>query len=178
MISWKGEHITSLDFVESANRYGSTFWDFHRADLHNCLYQRAVELGAKIHTNSRVDDIEYEDSPAQATVILADGKRYTGDLVVGADGIVSRTRECFLERNDPPTPTGDLAYRVLLDLREVQLEEDVQKMLEKTEVNYWMGPGAHAVCYMLRNRTYLNSEIVKSLDFLLYSHLGSGPSRT
>ncbi|KKA17853.1 hypothetical protein T310_8210 [Rasamsonia emersonii CBS 393.64] len=156
MISWKGEHITFLDFIESAKRYGSPFWDFHRADLHNCLYNRAVELGAKVYTNSRVVDVEYHASPAQATVILANGSRYTADLVVGADGIASRTRECFLKRVDPPTPTGDLAYRVLLDLRKIQLDEDVRKMLENTEVNYWMGPGAHAVCYLLRNRTYLN----------------------
>lgn len=159
MISWKGEHITFLDFIESAKRYGSPFWDFHRADLHNCLYNRAVELGAKVYTNSRVVDVEYHASPAQATVILANGSRYTADLVVGADGIASRTRECFLKRVDPPTPTGDLAYRVLLDLRKIQLDEDVRKMLENTEVNYWMGPGAHAVCYLLRNRTYLNSKI-------------------
>lgn len=91
-------------------------------------------------------------------MILANGSRYAADLVVGADGIVSRTRECFLKRADPPTPTGDLAYRVLLDLRKIQLDGDVQKILENTEVNYWMGPGAHAVCYLLRNRTYLNSE--------------------
>lgn len=177
MIGWKGEHITSLDFLESEKRYGSPFWDFHRADLHNCLYERAVELGAKIHTSSRVIDIEYQADPAQATVILTNGNRYTADLVVGADGIVSRTRECFLKRTDPPTPTGDLAYRVLLDLREIQLDEDVQKMLEQTEVNYWMGPGAHAVCYLLRDRAYLNSEIAKRNQlfffFLLFSVLTS-----
>ncbi|KAL1965757.1 hypothetical protein VTN77DRAFT_5257 [Rasamsonia byssochlamydoides] len=185
MIGWKGDHISSLDFIESANRYGSPFWDFHRADLHNCLYRRAVELGAKVHTNSRVVNVEYHQAnpgPAQVTVILANGKRYMADLVVGADGIVSRTRECFLNRADPPMPTGDLAYRVLLDLRQIQLDEDVQKMLEETEVNYWMGPGAHAVCYLLRNRTYLNSEIVKNPPFLsdgkLTSDSCSGPPRT
>jgi salicylate hydroxylase len=156
MIGWKGSRITSLDFIESAQKYGAPFWDFHRADLHNCLYRRALELGAKVHTNCRVVEVEYQTG--QSTVVLASGKRHTADLVVGADGIVSRTRECFLGRVDPPTPTGDLAYRVLLDLHSVQLDDDVQEMLKEKEVNYWMGPGAHAVCYQLRNSRYLNSK--------------------
>lgn len=158
MIRWKGEYLSSLDFFESAKRYGSPFWDFHRADLHNCLLQRALELGADVRTNSRVDQVEHQSDPPKATVVLTDGRRFTADLVVGADGIVSRTRECFLGRDDPPTPTGDLAYRVLLDLNEVELEEDVKKMLETREVNYWMGPGCHAVCYLLRDGRYLNSK--------------------
>lgn len=158
MIRWKGEHLSSLDFIESSKRYGSPFWDFHRADLHSALLQRALELGADVRTNSRVDQVEHQSDTPRATVVLTDGTRFTADLVVGADGIVSRTRECFLGHSDPPTPTGDLAYRVLLDLNEIELEEDVQKLIEPREVNYWMGPGCHAVCYLLRGGRYLNSE--------------------
>ncbi|KAJ9298539.1 hypothetical protein DTO271G3_3506 [Paecilomyces variotii] len=156
MIRWKGEHLSSLDFIESSKRYGSPFWDFHRADLHSALLQRALELGADVRTNSRVDQVEHQSDTRRATVVLTDGRRFTADLVVGADGIVSRTRECFLGHSDPPTPTGDLAYRVLLDLNEIELEEDVQKLIEPKEVNYWMGPGCHAVCYLLRGGRYLN----------------------
>ncbi|KAL2002286.1 hypothetical protein VTN02DRAFT_264 [Thermoascus thermophilus] len=156
MYNWKGERLSSLSLVESGKRYGSPFWDFHRADLHSCLYQRALELGADVRTNSRVDGVEYQYDPPRATAVLTDGRRVTADLVVGADGIVSRTRECFLGRHDPPTPTGDQAYRVLLDLREIELEEDVQTMLDTKEVHYWMGPGCHAVCYLLRGGRYLN----------------------
>jgi salicylate hydroxylase len=94
-----------MDFSAAGERYGSPFWDFHRANLHNCLVERAVELGADIRINSRVDEIEFGSD--SSTVVLTNGQRLTADLVVGADGIASRTRECFLGREDPPTPTGD-----------------------------------------------------------------------
>lgn len=184
MINWKGEHLSSLDFVASGKRYGSPFWDFHRADLHNCLYQRALELGADVRTNSRVNQVEFQCKHAKATVVLTDGRRFAADLVVGADGIVSRTRECFLNRHDPPTPTGDLAYRVLLDLSKITLDKDVQRMLDTKEVHYWLGPGCHAVCYLLRGGRYLNSEFpIQSLyKFKVACHelrlmfITSGPS--
>jgi salicylate hydroxylase len=136
--SWKGEPLTSMDFDEAGKRYGSPFWDFHRANLHSCLVDRATELGAKIQTNSRVEEIEC--SKESSTVVLTDGRRLTADLVVGADGIASRTRECFLERNDPPTPTGDLAYRVLLKTSDFAHDKELEWLMTTSQVNYWMGP--------------------------------------
>lgn len=143
-----------MDFVAASKRYGSPFWDFHRADLHACLVNRAVELGADIRVNSRVEDIEFGSS--YSTVVLADGQRLTADLVVGADGIASRTRECFLGRKDAPTPTGDLAYRVLLKTSELANDEELQWLLKTQQVNYWMGPECHAVTYLLRDRELIN----------------------
>jgi salicylate hydroxylase len=71
-----------------------------------------------------------------------------------------------------------LAYRVLLDLHSVQLDDDVQEMLKEKEVNYWMGPGAHAVCYQLRNSRYLNSKPLRPVHCWPAAKNISGPSRT
>lgn len=154
LISWKGEALTSMSFVESANRYGTPFWDFHRADLHQCLYNRAVELGADVRVNSRVANLEFSNSGT--TVFLSDGQQLSADLVVGADGLQSRTRECFLGRMDPPIPTGDLAYRVLFKTSDLTHDEDVKWILETSQVNYWMGPECHVVSYLLRGGELLN----------------------
>ena len=143
-----------MDFEAAGKEYGSPFWDFHRANLHNCLVERAVELGADIRINSRVDEIEFGTD--SSTVVLTNGQRLTADLVVGADGIASRTRECFLGRNDPPTPTGDLAYRVLLKTSELMHHEELKWLLTTSQVNYWMGPECHVVSYLLRGGELLN----------------------
>jgi salicylate hydroxylase len=153
-LGWKGNIISSMNAHESAAKYpGSFYWDFHRANLHRCLYDRAVELGAVVHVNSRVVDVVtgVGDTGDQAKVIL-DGKG-TGrkemecDLVVGADGINSKLREVMLGSSDPPTPTGDLAYRLLLSTKAMLADPELASLVTDPQVNYWLGPDAHAGAY-------------------------------
>jgi len=91
-----------------------------------------------------------------ATVVLADGRTMTGDLVVGADGINSRLREIMLGREEPPTPTGDLAYRLLLNTKDMLKDPELAKFVQNPQVNYWLGPDAHAVNYVLRGGELFN----------------------
>ncbi|KAL4926364.1 uncharacterized protein BDV17DRAFT_293581 [Aspergillus undulatus] len=160
ILSWKGEHISNMDFAAAGIEYGAPFNDFHRADLHAVLYDRAVELGAEIWTNSEVTDIEFHDCEHDeinsATVRIKNQESQTADLVIGADGINSRTREILLGRKEAPHRTGDMAYRILLDAKDVRRDPDLVRFLDEKSVNYWYGPGAHVVTYPLRNATKLN----------------------
>lgn len=158
MLGWKGEQLSSMSFVDATAEYGTPFWDFHRADLHKALLRRAQELGATCRINSRVTDIRYNEvRPDSATVLLHNGERLTADLVVGADGIFSACREIFLGQPSPPTPTGDLAYRLMLNTKDMAKDPDLAPFLEQPhKVRYWMGPGAHAVNYVLRDGELFN----------------------
>ncbi|KIW15400.1 hypothetical protein PV08_05446 [Exophiala spinifera] len=179
ILGWKGNTISSMDFAESARPYPGTFyWDFHRANLHKVLLERAVELGAEIKVQSRVVDVrissplsssssssasfsssdnhDNNDEPETATVVLASGAEYVADLVVGADGINSRLREILLSRSDPPTPTGDLAYRLLIPTEHMLSDPELRPFVTDPQVNYWLGPDAHAVNYILRGGKLLN----------------------
>lgn len=158
MLGWKGDELSSMDFNDATAEYGTPFWDFHRADLHRSLLERTQELGATFRINSRVVDIKYEEvKPDTATVVLHNGERLTADLVVGADGIFSTCRDILLGEPSPPTPTGDLAYRLLLNTKDMANDPDLAPFLEKPhQVRYWMGPGAHAVNYVLRNGDLFN----------------------
>ncbi|KAK5116826.1 hypothetical protein LTR85_009086 [Meristemomyces frigidus] len=122
-----------MDFADASVEYGTPFWDFHRADLQMCLLRRAEELGATFQINARVVDIEF---PAQddrsPTVVLYSGDRF------------------------PPTPTGDLAYRLLLQSKDVAKDPDLAPFLDGHTVRYWMGPQAHVVMYVLRNGELFN----------------------
>lgn len=158
MIGWKGNKISDMDFHEYEAQCGTPFWDFHRANLHMALLERAVELGAKLTTNSRVIDVEYKSSgdTTRATAVCANAKRYEADLVVGADGINSKCREILLGHEDPPLLTGDLAYRLLLDTEQMMKDPDLRHFVEDPQVNYWIGPDAHAVNYVLRGGKLFN----------------------
>ncbi|CAI6331439.1 unnamed protein product [Periconia digitata] len=158
-LGWKGNKLAHMDFHAYSDQLGTPFWDFHRASLHGELLARAKELGAEITTNARVMDIEYEDAgngTTHAIAVLGDGRRRSADLVVGADGINSRCREILLGKSDPPLLTGDLAYRLLLNTSDMLADPELRPFIDSPQVNYWMGPDAHAVNYVLRGGKLFN----------------------
>jgi salicylate hydroxylase len=155
MIDWKGNELSRMDFTAATEEYGSPFWDFHRADLHSALLDRARELGASSQIDARVEDVRCHDDTV--TVVLRNGQTLEADLVVGADGIFSRCRDILVGKPDPPIPTGDLAYRLLLNTDEMAKDPELAPFLDTPHVvRYWLGPGAHAVNYVLRNGKLFN----------------------
>lgn len=155
-IGWKGNHLSSMDYHAYAQASGAPFWDFHRANLHKCLLDRATELGASILTKASVADLVIAEDQLSATVVLKDGRHMAADLVVGCDGINSTLREMLLGHADPPVLTGDLAYRLLLDTDAMRADPDLKSFVETPTVNYWLGPDAHAVNYVLKGGKQFN----------------------
>ncbi|RLL95632.1 hypothetical protein CFD26_103917 [Aspergillus turcosus] len=132
-------------------KYDAPFIDLHRVDLQQALYARAKELGVTFHLNERVDSIDFDTT----TVRTLAGNEYTGDLIIAADGLWSRCRECFLGKKDAPLPTGDLAYRIVLTADQIS-DPELRAWVENPECHFWIGPGAHAVAYSLRNGRMFN----------------------
>ncbi|KAI1765415.1 FAD/NAD(P)-binding domain-containing protein [Hypoxylon sp. FL1150] len=156
MIGWKGNFISRMDLHGYADALGTPFWDFHRANLHRCLLDRAIELGVQLHVRSRVQAIEYAQDGLTATAVMSNGRTMSADLIVGADGISSHLREVLLGKPDPPKPTGDLAYRLLINTKDMLADPELQHFIQDPQVNYWMGPDAHAVNYVLRGGELFN----------------------
>ncbi|KAE8358181.1 hypothetical protein BDV27DRAFT_169673 [Aspergillus caelatus] len=156
-IGWKGNKISHLDFHESESNYPGTWYrDFHRADLQRCLVDRALELGVQMTCNARIGTVHVSDDGATSTVVAADGRQWEGDLVIGADGVFGRLTEELLGRSDPPVKTGDLAYRLLLSTEEMRKDPELAPFVNNPQVNYWLGPDAHAVNYVLRGGDLFN----------------------
>lgn len=100
------------------------------------------------------------------TISTADGRTFSADLVIGADGINSKLREVFLGREDPPVLTGDLAYRLLLDVEKMREDPDLRSFIEEPQVNYWVGPGKHAVNYVLRGKAKSSDSYITDPNLL------------
>ncbi|KAI0108850.1 putative monooxygenase [Nemania sp. FL0031] len=131
-------------------RYGSPFWDIHRADLQASLVRRAISLGVAIETGCEIISVDF----SQAVVTAQDGRTFHGDVILGADGLWSRTRSLMLQKEISPQPTGDLAYRIILDLKDIR-DPELRQLVSNPSVNFWIGPSAHAVGYSVRQgRTY------------------------
>ncbi|RDL31374.1 Uncharacterized protein BP5553_09583 [Venustampulla echinocandica] len=133
------------------DRYGAPFLDLHRVDLQRALYNRAVSLGVIFEFNQKAESIDF-DTPEVTT---ASGAKFRSDLIVAADGLWSRCRDCFVPENGAPLPTGDLAYRVVLSLDQIK-DPELREWVSNPSVNFWIGPKAHAVAYSLRGGEMFN----------------------
>lgn len=156
MNGWRGNRLSTLDFHEQAKRMGGPFWDFHRADLHKTLLKKCVELEAKIYVNCRIISIDYDVRENNVTVSSNDDRKFTADLVLGADGINSKMRNLLVNADDPPLKTGDLAYRILLKAEDLLKDPELEDLVLNPQVNYWMGPKCHCVNYVVRKGRFFN----------------------
>lgn len=129
-------------------RYGSPFTDLHRVDLQQALVARARELGVTLRLGQRVASLDLD--AVRPRILTTSGTEYICDLVVGADGLWSKCRECFLGRKDQPLPTGDLAYRIVLELDQIK-DPELREMVTKPSVHFWIGPDSHVVAYSLKD---------------------------
>lgn len=69
-----------------------------RADLYRALRDEAVRRGVRIHYGKRLHDASI--TPGGVRAVFADGGAAEGDLLIGADGLRSRTRTII----DPNAP--------------------------------------------------------------------------
>jgi salicylate hydroxylase len=91
----------------------------------------------------------FEESGDGVTVTTEDGRTFRGAVLIGADGIRSRTRAQLFADGDP-LPNGFMAFRTIVPMADVTA--DVQRDI----VALWGGPGFHIVHYPLRHGTLFN----------------------
>lgn len=80
-----------------------------RPKLHEILKAATIESGANVRTG--VTATEIEDTGDQVEAAFSDGSEGTYDLVVGADGLYSQTRERLFGAHLKPEFTGQVCWR-------------------------------------------------------------------
>lgn len=129
-------------------KYGYPYLTVYRPDLHQSLADRvralkpdAIQLGCGV--------AGCEQDGQTATLVLRDGRRVTGDALIGADGVRSVVRNTLWGPCDPGF-SGMVAWRGLIPMEE--LPEHMQVSVGST----WIGPGGHAVSYPLHRSKIMN----------------------
>ena len=104
-----GETMYEIVFdAESEGRFGGPYLNIHRGDLHPVLEQ-IVKPGT-IAFNHRL--IGLEETSESIRLVFLNGVRAEADIVIGADGINSKVRECLLG-TEGPRFVGAVAYRAI-----------------------------------------------------------------
>lgn len=101
--SWKGDAVTTQHFSSELDTWGRKV-NGHRAELHRILFEHAKERGIEIHVGSNVTG--YFETDSEAGVVCSNGKKYTGDVVLAAEGVKPPGRKIVLGFDDKPQPSG------------------------------------------------------------------------
>ena len=144
-----GLELFHIPLAEHAvKRWGAPYLHIHRADYISVLAKAlrdespdGLHLGAEI--------IGYTQTEDAVEVQLADGRRITGDALVGADGIHSPVREQMLGA-EKPIFTGNVAWRAVVPMAALGADGP------RPTACAWMGPGKHCVTYRLRRGMLAN----------------------
>ena len=144
-----GKTYPLFDLGDAARKtYGYPYLTVYRPDMLDVLADRVRSLKADaIHLGAKVTGAEQDGS--SASLLLDDGTRATGDVVLGADGWRSAVRTAVWGEYAPAF-SGMVAWRAVIDWD--KLPQSMREMLGLT----WIGPGAHSVSYPLHGGALLN----------------------
>ncbi|MDR3373528.1 MAG: FAD-dependent monooxygenase [Ancalomicrobiaceae bacterium] len=130
-----------------AARYGAPYLVIHRADLQASLVAAVTARGSiDLRLGITVTSVEQTDSGV--TVRLASGETFSGDALIGADGVRSYVRTEVLG-GAAPRYSGRLAYRAT-----IPIEHTPEPLRSVTCV--WMAPRAHLVHYPVKSGREFN----------------------
>ena len=111
--SWRGEVLASIPAAELEKKIGTPSAAVHRADLQALLVREVGEGTLRLGTE--VTDFEHDEGSIR--VSLAGGGEETADILVGADGLRSKTRSALFGL-EKPRYAGYTAWRAVVEPKE------------------------------------------------------------
>ncbi|RFC78019.1 FAD-dependent monooxygenase [Streptomyces sp. AcE210] len=158
---WKDGSVVGLTQLgERCKReFNAPYWHYHRADLHRVILDACVDPNGpgpvvELHTDSHVDGLD-RSNPLRPAAVTDDGRRFEGDVVIGADGIRSRVRD-LMGLPDTLEFSGEMAFRALIPGDLVAADPATRFLVDRFQSTIWYGPDRHLVHYMIRGGEYLN----------------------
>lgn len=160
------------DYGDVESLCGAPWEAMHRRDLHGALYDLALledddsQVAVKLHARAMISRVDTES----ATVELENGRKFTGDLLIGADGLRSVVRSSALGEKYPPIDTEWQIYRFILP-REVIMNDPLTRemKMENTRIMYEIPDDTgqskvRVVWYECRK--YVSSLLLSKLSYL------------
>ncbi|KAF3762364.1 hypothetical protein M406DRAFT_46178 [Cryphonectria parasitica EP155] len=152
-----GKIIKDVDCAGPTSRQWAHPWLLcHRVSLHEKLKALVTEEEgegppAVLHTSCKVAAVD----PRKAEVTLVDGRTITGDVVLGADGVYSKTRACI--KDVKLFGSGKAAFRFLVP-RKACLDDPLCKPLAEMldTLIIWFGSDRRVVMYPCNDNELLN----------------------
>ncbi|KAI4951943.1 hypothetical protein J4E91_003404 [Alternaria rosae] len=124
----------------------------HRGELHEIVFNYAKEIGVEINLGQRVE--KYWEDEKEAGIVLEDGTRVAGDLVVASDGVRSKARTLVLGYEDKPKSSGYAVWRAWFTNKDMIADPETKQFCENGDTfNGWIGPDVHFLFSTIKNGT-------------------------
>ncbi|OAA57107.1 Aromatic-ring hydroxylase-like protein [Niveomyces insectorum RCEF 264] len=123
----------------------------HRGELHKIVFDYAgKELGIPIHLGQFVE--EYFEDDDKAGIVLKNGQKVYGDIVVGSDGVRSKARSLVLGYEDKPKSSGYAVWRAWFPNTDMIKDPRTKEFCENGDsFNGWIGPDVHFLFSTIKN---------------------------
>lgn len=110
----------------------------HRGELHEIVFNYAREIGVEINLNQRVEN--YWETDDAAGIMLEDGTKVEGDVVIGSDGVRSKARALVLGYEDKPKSSGYAVWRAWFSNKDMIADPETKHFCENGDTfNGWIG---------------------------------------
>jgi len=150
MDSPSGMEICRQELTQSfLDRFGHPYQVAFRADVQGVLLEAARRYPDRIEILLGNGVRSLEQDRYRVFARLDDGSRVAGASLIGADGLWSQVRS-FVVGDGRPRVSGHIAYRAVLGVDRVPAD------ILTDDVQVWIGPRHHLVCYKLRDGELFN----------------------
>lgn len=148
-----GRRIFSIPLKDYAiEHWAAPYLHIHRAELIQILLGAAEQKHSlSIVTNFQFEHFEVHEK--QVAAYSTQGEAITADLLVGADGLHSKTRQ-QIHGPDQPRYTGNVAWRTTVPLE--RLKSILGDTIPPPSACVWVGAGKHAVTYRVSSGQIVN----------------------
>ncbi|KAK7952086.1 salicylate hydroxylase [Apiospora aurea] len=160
--AYTGGVIKEVDLTMPNKMWQHPWQLVHRVALHDNLKavataQDAPGPPATLYTSSKVTGVD----PDARTLTFANGSTRTADLIIGADGIYSKTRKALGGPETKLFGSGKAAFRFLLP-RQVALDDPVTRPLvdRVDSLCMWFSDDRRVVMYPCNNNDTLNFVLI------------------
>ncbi|KAJ3324038.1 hypothetical protein HDU93_002870 [Gonapodya sp. JEL0774] len=136
---WRYDNCAPLSQspFDAEDVFGVPYYHIHRADYFNILHAEAIAPTlsspspnsgppAELIVNSIVTSVDCDN----ASVKTSDGRTYSADVLIGADGVKSIVKGVVTGEPDPAKPSGDQAYRFLIPVEKIKEYPELAFCLE------------------------------------------------
>ena len=144
-----GMELFQIPLADHAiKRWGAPYLNIYRVD-YIAVLEAALRAQSPDALHLDAEVVGYSQTEHAVEVQLADGRRISGDVLIGADGIHSPVRTQILGA-EKPVFTGNIAWRAIVPMAALG------EYAPRPTACVWMGSGKHCVTYRVRRGTLAN----------------------
>lgn len=142
--------------------YGYHHMVGHRASLANALYNGCKrEKSIKFIFSTAVNMVTNFSPKASFRAVPRNAEPYIVecDVLLGADGVKSKTRVAMLKElgvHADVKDTQQAAYRIMLTRKEMENDPELLELIDTERVTRWIGPKRHIIAYPIDSKNIYN----------------------